>query len=281
MEESNNETVLAETPAVETLSEPIDGAEWQEPPPPSDYKEIKEPPQMSEAASLGNIFIEPGRVFDDMRRKPRFLLAGLIMVLAISLFNVLFIQRIGFEKLTRDRIESSPRSEQLSKEDKDKMIQMQSSKLIKGITYGVVPLGVIISFLLGGLIYWLGANAMGGSMTFLGGLSTWIYASFPPTLVTILANLLVLFLKPVNEISISAGQSGLIHANPSFFLNPKQMPVIASLLGNLDLFLIWGWILAVIGLQRVGKISSGAAWGITVILALILAAAKVTGTFFA
>ena len=47
--------------------------EWQEPPPPEDLKQIENPPQMSEVETLGNIFIEPGRTFEDLRRKPRFL----------------------------------------------------------------------------------------------------------------------------------------------------------------------------------------------------------------
>ena len=51
--------------------------EWQEPPPPEDIKQIENPPQMSEVETLGKYFIEPGRTFEDMRRKPRFLIAGI------------------------------------------------------------------------------------------------------------------------------------------------------------------------------------------------------------
>ncbi len=35
--------------------------EWQAPP--QDLKPLQEPPQMSEAATLGSIFFEPGRTF--------------------------------------------------------------------------------------------------------------------------------------------------------------------------------------------------------------------------
>ena len=270
MEEPINRNEVAET-----ATEPQINDEWVAPPPPDDFKQIEEKPQMSEAATLGNIFFEPGRVFDDMRRKPRYLLAGLIMVFLITLFNVLFIQRIGFEKLVRDRIEASPRAENMTKEDKEKAIQMQSSPMVKSASYGITPIAVIVVFLLGGLIYWLGANAMGGSATFSRGLSVWIYSSFPPTLLSMISNVLILYLKPVNEINSAGGQGGLIHANPGFFINAKDMPVIASLLGNFDLFLIWGWILAAIGLKRAAKISTGAAWAIVLFLAIISAAAKV------
>ena len=89
-----------------------------------------------------------------------------------------------------------------------------------------------------------------------------------------LANFLILFLKSADEIDISSSQSGLIHANPSFFLD-KGSPVLSAVLATFDLFSIWGWILAAIGLKIVGKISSGAAWGIVLIVALIGVAFRV------
>ena len=44
--------------------------EWQAPPLPEEPQlvEEKEVAQMSEIATLGNIFLEPGRTFEDLRR---------------------------------------------------------------------------------------------------------------------------------------------------------------------------------------------------------------------
>ena len=251
--------------------------EWQEPPPPEDIKQIENPPQMSEVETLGNIFIEPGRTFEDMRRKPRFLIAGIIIIIVTSIFQALFIQKVGYENIVRARIESSSQTEQMPKEQKDKIIEQQSSGIFKGLAYGILPVALIVVFLLGGLIYWLGANAMGGSATFLHGVSVWIYSSFPPTLVFVIANIIVLFLKSVDEIDLVRSQSGLIQANPSFFIDGKTQPVLAALLSGFDLFAIFGWILAAIGLQKVAKISSGAAWAVVLILGLVGITAKVIG----
>lgn len=253
---------------------------WQEPPPPEDIKEIENPPQMSEVETLGTIFIEPGRTFEDLRRKPRFLMAGILIIIAVSAFQFLFLQKVGYENILRARIESSPRTESMSKEQKDKIIQQQSSPIIKAISYAAAPIVVIIMFLIGGLLYWLGANAMGGSARFLHGLSVFTYSSLPPTLVFMFANIVVLFLKPIEEIDLTSSQSGLIQANPSFFISGKEQPVLAALLSGLDLFAIWGWILAAIGLRIVAKISSGAAWAIVLILGLIGITAKVISALF-
>jgi len=243
------------------------GEEWQ-PPAPPEAKE-KEQPQMSEVGTLANIFIEPGNTFKDLLRKPRFLLAGLVIVLAVTAFNVLTTERLGIENIARDRIESSSQADQMTKEQKDTAVAQQSSDLVKGITYGFIPIGVIISMLLGGLIYWLGANAFGGSIGFLHGLSVWVYSSLLPTLLFVIGNLLILFLKPIEDIAPGAAQRGLLQVNPSMFVDGKEMPVLSAFLSGFDVFAIFGYILATIGLKTVAKLSTGSALVIVLIPALI------------
>ncbi|MCA1638204.1 MAG: YIP1 family protein, partial [Acidobacteria bacterium] len=121
---------------------------------------------------------------------------------------------------------------------------------------------------------------MGGDSRFPHGISTWVYSSLPPTVVFVLANLLVLFLKSVDDIDLANSQSGLIQANPSFFIDGKSSPVLAALLGTFDFFFIWGWILAAIGLQKLGKISAGAAWAIVLVVALVSVAFRVVAALF-
>ncbi|MDQ3321675.1 MAG: YIP1 family protein [Acidobacteriota bacterium] len=254
--------------------------EWQAPPIPEEIKKTDEAPKMSEASTLGNIFFSPGETFEDLRRKPRFLLASLIIVIAASLFQIAFIEKLGSERIARERIESSPMTRQMSAEDKQKSIEQQSQPAVKYLTYAAIQLALLISIFVGGLIYWLGASAMGGTMTFMRGVSVWAYSSFPPMIVSMLANILVLFLKSADDIDIAASQSGLVQANPSFFIDTKTMPVLGAVLGTFDLFFIWGWILAAIGLSVVGKISKGAAWAVVLVVALLNVAFRVIGAIF-
>lgn len=256
------------------MQEP-NSSEWTAPPPPNETNKTQEPPKMSEVATLGNIFFEPGNTFEDLRRKPRFIMAGLIIIFAVSLFQALFIQKVGFENLVRSRIEASPQTESMAKDDKDKIIKQQSSPIFKGISYAIVPVASIIVFLLGGLIYWLGANAMGGSAKFLQGVSVWVYSSFAPSLIFVLLNVIVLLIKSADEIDLTSGQGGLAPTNPVFFVDGKSQPVLTALLGGIDILAIYGWFLAAIGLQKVAKISSGAAWSIVLILGLASLTIKV------
>ena len=87
--------------------------EWQQPPLPEEIKEEENPPQMSEAATLGSIFFEPGKTFEDMRRKPRFLLAGIVIIIVVSAFQVLFLQKVGYENILKatNRSQSAGRTD--------------------------------------------------------------------------------------------------------------------------------------------------------------------------
>ena len=254
-------------------------SEWQAPPPPENIP-AGEQPQMSELAMIGNVFIEPGSVFDDQRRKPRFWIGGLLLVLTFSLFQIAFIEKFGLDKIVRARIESSSRAADLPTDQKDQLIEQQSGPIAKYITIGATPIVMIIIFLLGGLIYWLGANAMGGSATYFRGVAVWIYASLPTAIVFTLANVIVMFLKDPDLIDLATSQGGLVHANLGFFLDQKSMPVAYALASSVDFFAIWGWVLAAIGLQRVAKISSGAAWAIVLMVGLVGVALKVVGALF-
>lgn len=256
--------------------------DWQAPPIPEQInRNESEPPQMSEAATLGNIFFSPGETFNDLRRKPRFILASLIMIVLVTAFNFLFIQKIGFENMMRTRLESSAGVQQMPAEDREKLIAQQTGPIVKTISYAATPIVVVVIFLIGALLYWGGAQAMGGDETFLRALSVWVYSSFPPTVVSMLANILILFLKSPDDIDVATSQSGLIHANPSFFMDGKSMPVLSAVVATADLFFIWGWILAAIGLRITGKISSGAAWAIVLFVALLNIAFRVVPAFFA
>jgi len=250
-------------------NQPVEN-EWQAPPLPEEIKRIDEPAQMSELGTLGGIFFEPGKTFEDLRRKPRFVLGTLLIILLTTTLVFLLANKIGEENLRQfiaEQVDKSSQMQAATGEQKNKAIDLQIT-IIK-VTRYLIPLFVIIGLAIGGLIYWLAIKAVGGTGNYLHGLSVWIYSSIPPTVVSVIANCIVLIFKSTDEIDVAASQRGVLHANPSFLIDGKSMPVLATLLATFDLFLIWGWILAAIGLRITGKISSGAAWAIVLIMALV------------
>lgn len=242
---------------------------------------VTDPPQMSEVSTVLGVFMEPGRVFEDLRRKPRFILGAVIIALLMTAYGFGLYYKVG-EKAVRsmvaEQIEKSPQTASMPSEQKNGMIEMNMT-IQKYIRYAI-PIFVFISFVVGGLLYFLGSKAFGGNGGFMHAVSVWIYSSIPPTVVSMIANFIVIGLKSADEIDLAASQRGVIQANPSSLMDGKAQPVLATIIATLDLFMIWGWILAAIGLRITNRISSGSAWGIVIIFALLGILARVVGAFF-
>jgi hypothetical protein len=259
-----------------------DSGGWQSPPPPTEKIVAAEPPQMSEAATLGSIFFEPGNTFEDLRRKPRFVLALLISVILMTAFSFALFYKLGDDTVKRyvaEQIDKNPQTQGLTAEQKSNAIQLNMT-IGKVIRYAM-PIVLIIITAIGALLYWLGAKAFGGNGSFLHAVSVWVYSWFPIVVISTIANFIIMALKSVDDIDVgSASQRGLVQANPSFLIDGKTMPVLATLVGTLDLFMIWGWVLAAIGLRITNKLSSASAWAIVLILGLIQVAFRVIGAVF-
>ena len=253
--------------------------EWEPPPPPP--SEVSEPAQMSEIGTLGNIFLEPGNTFEDLKRKPRFIIAGIIIALLVGAYTFgvgTKVGEAGMRSFIEEQINKSPQADNMSADQKRGAVDMQMT--ISKFTRFAVPIFVFISFFIGGLLYWGASKAFGGNGGFLQNLSVWVYSGFPPAVVGMIANFIVLAIKPAEEIDLAASQRGLLHANPSFFIDGKTMPMLATVLSTLDVFAIWGWILAAIGLSKVNKMSTGASWTVVLIFVFVGLLFRLAGAYF-
>ncbi|MFV0390099.1 MAG: Yip1 family protein [Pyrinomonadaceae bacterium] len=240
-----------------------------------------EEPKMSEVSTLLNIFFEPGRTFDDLRKKPRFVIGFIIIALLSTAFVLVFNAKMGEERMRGAIMAAASKNEQFEKlPNAQKQAAVDVQMKISKYTSYFVGVFIAIAFLLGALIYMLLTAAFGGKIKFSQALSVWVYSSFPPSVVSMIGNFIVLMLKSPDDIDILASQKGLLQANPSILISGSQMPVLATVLSNFDLFVIWGLILAAIGLQRVGKISKGASWAIVIGINLLFLALRVVGALF-
>lgn len=255
-----------------------EAGQWQAPPPPEMIQ--REEPQMSELGTIGNIFFEPGRTFEDLRRKPRFIIATVIISLLLAAYGFALAAKVGdagIRQFIAEQIDKSPQASSMNAEAKANAIDLQMK--ISTIGRYVSPILIALVMLLGGLLYFAAGKAFGGDGGVLHGISVFVYSSIPPTVISMIANFIVLMFKNANEIDLATSQRGVIHANPAVFMNGKAAPILATLVGTLDLFMIWGWVLAAIGLRITNKISSASAWAIVIIFALIGVTFRVIGAF--
>ena len=240
------------------------------PPPPQPVSDTTGAASMSTGQTLTGIFFEPGRVFESLRERPRFLVAGIICTIALLTFTTLFFQRVGFERMVTEAIESSPRAEQMTPEQKEQAIRIQTGPVVKAIYYASPIIVVALIIAVGAALYLLGSMLMGRQLRYRQALSVWTYSSMPPIVISMLLNIVLLFLKSPDDYDIvRASRRGLVQANLGLLIDAKAAPVMGTFLSSLDVFAFYGLFLAALGLKKVGKMSSGAAWGIVLTIWII------------
>lgn len=241
------------------MSDPMN--DFQIPPPPT-LMPTPDPPTMSTAETITSIFFEPGRVFDEFRQHPRFLIAGVLLVVLNIVITVTLFQRVDMGQYIRDKMDRSGRAAQQTERQKEMGV-----KFTKIIFQVAAPIGVVIVTAGGSALYLLGVMAFGGTFGYKRSLAVWVYSSLPPTVLATLIAVLVLFLKAPDKID----PEHLLMTNPGSFMAPDSSPVLTAFLTQFDLLRFYGLFLAALGLRKVGKISSASAWCIVLGFWLIVA----------
>lgn len=239
-------------------------------------------PSMSTGETLMGIFFEPGRTFASLRERPRFLIAALIIVIVFFAYYLLYFQRIGYENVVTAEVEVQSQKSNATPEQKQQGIKVQMNPIVKAIRYGAPIINFLIFFAAGAGLYLLGAMMMARSITFKQALTVWTYSSLPPTVLTMLVNIALLFVRPPDPTDpsqyaeIVRGQGGLAHANLGMLISdPNAHPVLATTLGAFDIFAFYGLFLAALGLRKVGKMPSGTAWGIVITIWLLFVVLRI------
>lgn len=199
------------------------------------------------------VVYEPGQVFESLRDRPKFLIAGLILVLLTIAVTVALFKRVDMEQFIRQRMEQSSRSQQQTEEQKELGV-----KIGKIVAMVVIPASVPFVVAGGAALYLLGVMAFGGTISYKKALAVWVFSSLPPALIGTFVVTLVLFLKPREEIN----PEQVLVTNPGVLVSPETSPVLTSLLSQFDLLTFYGLFLAAIGLRRVAKLAPGSAWSI-------------------
>ena len=261
MSETENQITEATKPSADAAPTPPPAAAPPPPPPPAPRKD--EGPQMSTPETLSGIFFEPGRTFEALRARPRFLVAAVIATLAFMSFYWLYLTRVGYENMVNAEMEIAAQKQDMSAEQKEQGRSIQLMPVVKAIRYASPLLVFVIVFAAGGAIYLLGSLAMGKKMSYKQALSVWTYSSLPPILLTSLLNVVLLFIRPpTDDAEIVRGAGGLLRVNLGVLTDPEASPLLTTLLGSFDLFSFYGLFLAAVGLRKVARMSSGAAWAV-------------------
>ncbi len=191
---------------------------------------------------ISGVLFSPKATFEDIVRKPTWILPVIIMTVLGLLVAVALNQRMDWRAYMAQQIEKSPRAEQMSPEQKQQQINAGAkfapiSTYVFGVPFPVVVVLVISAIMLGAY------NLLGGANTNFKTSLGIVSHAFVPTFISSLLLLLVLFLKPFGTVDIN----NPVATNLAAFLPESAPKWLDALCKNLDVFAFWSLILMAIG----------------------------------
>jgi hypothetical protein len=225
------------------------------------------PPTMSETEKITSVFYEPARVFQELRVRPYWGTAFLVMALTIAVYQIAYTQRIGAETIavaTIDKtIEGGFIPAERAGEIREQAAAAARTPFAKvGSAINVLVGTLVVMAVFAGL-YMLGVLVSGARIKFWQAFSVAVFAALPVLVLQNLISLLLLFIKSPDDIEPIKGQRGLAHADLGLLFNPAEHPYLYVLGSSIGLFTLYGLWLTASGLRNAGeKVTSGAAWSI-------------------
>jgi Yip1 domain len=188
------------------------------------------------------VLFSPKSTFEDIVRKPSWLLPVVLTTILSIGVSFSINQRINWREFMSQQIEKSPRAAQMSAEQKQQQIE-GGAKFSPPFTYAIGALGPILAVLIIGLVMW-------GAYSLLGGVSTNFNTAFSITAHAFLTGLvssplfiLILYLKPYG----TADLENPVAANIAALLPEDSAKWLVALGKSFDLFTFWTLILLAIG----------------------------------
>jgi hypothetical protein len=204
--------------------------------------EAQSQPAISSIGRVFGVFFSPKPTFEDIVRKPSWVLP--FVLLTVFSIGVTFAinQRINWRQFMTQQIEKSPRSANMSAEQKEQQIE-GGAKFTPVFTWAVGVCGPIIFMLVVALVMWGAYNLLGGANTNFGTAFAITSHAALTGLVSSLLFILILYLKPFGTVDLE----NPVATNLAAFLPEDSAKWLVALLKSIDIFTFWTLILLAIG----------------------------------
>jgi hypothetical protein len=223
-------------------------------------------PSISPFGRLIGVLFSPKATFEDIARKPSWLLPVILLAILGCVVAIGLNQKMNWREYVAQQIEKSPRAAQLSPEQKEQQIST-GAKISPYITYIFgIPAPIIVVLLVAGIM--LGAYNLlaGAGVTYRTALAIVAHAYVPVLLGNILF-LVVLFLKAPGTLDLD----NPVATNLAAFL-PEGTPKWLEAAGkNIDIFILWITLLIAVGFAAASprKLKGGKAYTIAFAMLIV------------
>ncbi|HUY81583.1 MAG TPA: YIP1 family protein [Acidobacteriaceae bacterium] len=210
---------------------------------------------LTETQRVLNVFVAPGKTFDDIRRKATFWGPLLILLVLSVAYSFTIQQKVGWEQVFQNSIRQLPLAAQNAAASQSETMKTAQVKIAEIATYASSLLGLLFTAIIA-LVLWVTVNfGFGGKakygQVFAVSFYSWMVADikFLLAIIALLAGL--------------APESFLLNnpvgSNIGYYLSTDTPLWIRSLCMHIDVFEIWGLVLTTIGISIIAKVSRGKA----------------------
>jgi hypothetical protein len=205
-------------------------------------------PNKSALWMFANIWFEPGRVFEQVVTAPRWWVPLLLLSVATVVYMAAFSTQIGWDTFMRNELDSNPRLENLSVDQREQIIRTQV-KFAAIAGYAGAPIGMIASACIIGAVFVLILRYMLDAPCGFGqtlGVVAW---SMVPGLLNIGAAILMVYMQSPQDFDLK----NPVGVNIGYYLSKESPAWMRSLLSSIDFFSLWNILLLATGMSILAR----------------------------
>jgi hypothetical protein len=204
--------------------------------------EAQSQPAISSIGRIIGVFFSPKATFEDIVRKPSWVLPVVLLTLFSIGVSFAINQRINWREFMSQQMEKSPQAANMSAEQKEQRIE-GGAKFSPILTWTIGVCGPILFTLVVALAMWGAFNLLGGANTNFGTSYAITSHAALTGLVSSLLFILVLYLKPYGTVDLE----NPVATNLAAVLQDDSAKWLVALLKSFDIFTFWTLILLAIG----------------------------------
>ena len=215
-------------------------------------------------SQLINIFLEPGKVFAELKEKPSFLVPALVIALATAASALLYFFNVDPEWFSSYQLQAA--AQEMSKAELEQAKQfMPGARTLGYITAVTTPIFFAVIFCLTALYYMLAGKVTGNPTGFRHGLALAAWSSMSMLLGAVIA-----FVGILTSSSQSSYESmQMLNVDPLFVQLDASHPW-ATLARSFSLLNFWVWFLAALGWKTWYRTGWGQALFVVLLPSLVI-----------
>ena len=214
---------------------------------PSAYPDVPVTPPLTQTQRVIYTYTGPSKTFTDILRSRSWWLPFVLTAAFMYLFIFAMQAKVGWPKITENTMkQDAKQAEQYANFTPAQ--RGVAEKFTMGIWYAI-PIFSLAAAAIAALVLWGTINfGFGGKSTFGEVYAVWMYAGLPLIFKWLLAVITLFLVDPE-----SFNPKNPVGTNLGYYLSPEAPKWLLSLGTSLDVFMIWSFILAGIGLAIVAR----------------------------